>query len=233
MPWHVRDAADTSHYTLRGLFSVKYYYQKTSDNEKVEIEKELPGFNQPVVILTANAITGMKEKYLQEGFEDYLAKPIEKDELIRVCNMVFNKYKSSEPNPPEEVEELEIIGEDEPSNKEQYLRENNVDIDKALELLSDMNMYDMTISDFLSEVEEKWNNIITYKNNSDMENYAIEVHSLKSDAKYLGFTSLADISYQHELHSKENDIAFVEENFQKLECEYQKVLSIAKEYNKM
>ena len=94
-------------------------------------------------------------------------------------------------------------------------------------------MYDMTISDFLSEVEEKWNNIITYKNNSDMENYAIEVHSLKSDAKYLGFTSLADISYQHELHSKENDIAFVEENFQKLECEYQKVLSIAKEYNKM
>jgi uncharacterized membrane protein YfhO len=40
----VASRADTSHYTLRGLFSVKYYYQKTSDNEKVEIEKELPGF---------------------------------------------------------------------------------------------------------------------------------------------------------------------------------------------
>ena len=38
-----------------------------------------------------------------------------------------------------------------------------------------------------------------------MENYAIEVHSLKSDCKYLGFMTLADIAYQHELKSKEND----------------------------
>jgi CheY-like chemotaxis protein len=39
-----------------------------------------------VVALTANAITGMKEKYLSEGFDDYLAKPIEKQELTRVLN---------------------------------------------------------------------------------------------------------------------------------------------------
>ena len=38
-----------------------------------------------------------------------------------------------------------------------------------------------------------------------MSDYAIEVHSLKSDCKYLGFMKLADISYQHELKSKEND----------------------------
>ncbi|MBO5103924.1 MAG: YfhO family protein [Ruminococcus sp.] len=44
-----RDVAsrpDTSHYTLRGLFSVKYYYQRknTSDDEKPDIPSELPGF---------------------------------------------------------------------------------------------------------------------------------------------------------------------------------------------
>lgn len=43
-------------------------------------------FKTKVVVLTANAISGMKEKYLNDGFDDYLAKPIEKDELERVLN---------------------------------------------------------------------------------------------------------------------------------------------------
>ena len=50
--------------------------------------KEMDDFNTPVIALTANAITGMKEKYLSEGFNDYLSKPIEKTEL----NKVLNKY---------------------------------------------------------------------------------------------------------------------------------------------
>ena len=52
--------------------------------------KEIEGFNTPVVILTANAITGMREKYLSDGFDDYLAKPIEQLEL----NRVIKKYLS-------------------------------------------------------------------------------------------------------------------------------------------
>ena len=239
---------------------------KMSGVETFKKLREIEGFNQPVVILTANAITGMKEKYLKEGFEDYLAKPIEKDELIRVCNTIFQKYQSNQPEPPEEeeivetpiiekiepvvdvqtieeikpiemveeIEELEVIGEEEPiTNKIDYLKQNGVDLNKSIELLGDIEMYDMTINDFLSEVEEKWNNIVTYKNNSDMENYAIEVHSLKSDAKYLGFMSLADIAYQHELKSKENDLNFVLEHFTELEIEYNKALAIAKTYIKM
>lgn len=46
--------------------------------------KEISGFDIPTVALTANAISGMKEKYLEEGFDDYLAKPINKQELNKV-----------------------------------------------------------------------------------------------------------------------------------------------------
>lgn len=38
----------------------------------------------PIVILTANAIAGMRENYLSEGFDEYLSKPIDNDELKRV-----------------------------------------------------------------------------------------------------------------------------------------------------
>lgn len=52
--------------------------------------RENPDFNIPVIVLTANAISGMKEKYLSDGFSDYLSKPIDKNELERVLNKYLN-----------------------------------------------------------------------------------------------------------------------------------------------
>ena len=56
-----------------------------------KIKEEIPDFNIPTIALTANALTGMREKYLSDGFNDYLAKPINKDELNRVINEYLNK----------------------------------------------------------------------------------------------------------------------------------------------
>lgn len=61
---------------------------KMSGVETFHKLKENNSFNTPVVALTANAITGMKEKYLSEGFNDYLSKPIDKLEL----NIIMKKY---------------------------------------------------------------------------------------------------------------------------------------------
>ena len=59
---------------------------KLSGVETFKKLKENSNFSIPTVILTANAIEGMKDKYLKEGFDDYLSKPIVKDELNRVLN---------------------------------------------------------------------------------------------------------------------------------------------------
>ena len=53
--------------------------------------KENKLFNMPVVCLTANAIEGMKDNYLKEGFDDYLAKPIDRIELNRVLHTYLDK----------------------------------------------------------------------------------------------------------------------------------------------
>ena len=292
---------------------------KMSGVETLAELKKIPGFRTPVVALTANAISGMREKYLSEGFDDYLAKPIEKFEFIRVMNELLGRTPTEEIEvvspvieevktegpvrdeiivpedkipaiiPVEEnieemlgsslelsseqeviepkieeikVDKIEMLDVEEPIRDEiivpdlvpvvdidleainssvtessakvvydrTYLESNGVDVNHALELLGDMDMYNMTINDFMAEVSDKWNRIITYRDNKDMPNYAIEVHSLKSDCKYLGFMTLADISYQHELKSKENDLEFVLNNFAKLEEEYNKTYEIAKNY---
>ncbi|MCI8347682.1 MAG: response regulator [Bacilli bacterium] len=105
-----------------------------------------------------------------------------------------------------------------------------VDVEKGLELLGDMEMYNSILNDFLSGYQDRMERIEEYKNASDMQNYAIEVHSLKSDSKYLGFMKLADLAYQHEMNSKAGDITFVINNYQALIIEANKTYNIAKEY---
>ena len=134
-----------------------------------------------------------------------------------------------------ESSNIEILEYEEPvqpssTNTKEYLIQNGVDMNKALELLGDIDMYNDTIKDFYQELETKWNRIVEFKNNNDMANYAIDVHSLKSDCKYLGFMKLAEVAYQHELKSKENDLNYVINNFKQLEEEYKNVLRITTRY---
>ena len=53
--------------------------------------KEIKDFNIPVVALTANAISGMREKYLEEGFDEYLSKPIDKQELAKIIKKFLSE----------------------------------------------------------------------------------------------------------------------------------------------
>lgn len=270
---------------------------KLSGTETLAKLKEIPGFNTFTVALTANALTGMREKYIKNGFDDYLSKPIEVSELIRISNKllvndfedysVTNRVEMTEEEKKEKdkvipvednieeilgsqldlsdrssktevlehldvddkTEVLEVLDEPEiistvdvipvadlnnsahPVYDRKYLEDNGCDFNHALELLGDVSMYNSTIEDFLEEIDDKWKRIVEYKNSGDMENYSIDVHSLKSDCKYLGFMKLADIAYQHELKSKDKDISFVNSNFNELEDEYNRVVKVIRNYH--
>ncbi len=64
---------------------------KMTGSETLQKLKEIEGYHIPTIALTANAISGMKEKYISAGFDDYLSKPIDKLELNRVINEILNK----------------------------------------------------------------------------------------------------------------------------------------------
>ena len=111
-----------------------------------------------------------------------------------------------------------------------YLKQNNVDVDKSLELFGDLEIYNETFKDFLDGIDEKLTNLQKYKDLNDMPNYAIYAHSIKSDARYLGFTDVAKIALDHEMAGKGNDEHFVEKDYQNLVDATNKMIGIVKNY---
>lgn len=208
---------------------------KMNGSETLARLKKIPGFNSITIALTANALTGMREKYLNNGFNGYLSKPIDKEILIKELKrtLIESKYnftKEENSAPKEEVEEL-IVDEQNTNNYDlSYFRKNNIDIDRAIELLGDIETYNETLKDFMSKLPERMEKLQNYIKELNMFDYAISVHSLKSDCKYLGFTSFANVAYEHEMKSKENDSNFIANHFQELVIEKNKILTIIEPY---
>ncbi len=215
--------------------------------------KEDSSFNTPVVALTADAVSGAEEKYIKEGFAYYLAKPFKKDQVKTILDKVFENLNSKVHKKVDwEKEDVYVITdktidlndivsavkeenindnkiENKKLNKD-YLISCGVDMDSALELLGDMEMYNMTIETYKEDSLTRMNKLEEYLKNKDMPNYAIEVHALKSDSKYLGFMSLANIAFEHEKKSKENDYDYIKEHFEELKQEYSKYKEIMDNY---
>lgn len=110
------------------------------------------------------------------------------------------------------------------------LKENGINVDCGLELLGDLDLYNETLGDFLEEAESRLPKMEAYLKNNDMPNYAILAHSHKSDSKYLGFTKLAELSYQHEMESKANNVSFIQAHYQELVDETNRIVEIVQKY---
>lgn len=112
----------------------------------------------------------------------------------------------------------------------EFLKKNGVDLNKCLELFEDIDTYNETLKGFNTSMSKKVVQIKESLHNEDMPNYAIYVHSLKSDCKYFGFMKLANIAFEHEMASKENNITFVKEHIEELLTEVDHVQKLVNEY---
>ena len=114
--------------------------------------------------------------------------------------------------------------------KVDLLIKNNVLVNESLEFWGDMESYEESLKDFKDSFKEKLENLEYYKNNKDCSNYAIIAHSIKSEAKYLGFMKDAEVFYEHELKGKANDIDFINNNFDDLKNTISKIEKLLDEY---
>ena len=110
------------------------------------------------------------------------------------------------------------------------LKDNGVDIDNSIELLGDIETYDDILNEFVDNIEDRKNKLKEFYESNDLANYAIEVHALKSDSKYLGFVSLADMALEHQLKSEGNDMEYIKSHYSSLIEEINKVMEIVNSY---
>ena len=199
--------------------------------------KEINGFNTPVIALTADAVAGSKEKYIKQGFADYLAKPFNKENLKEKLDKIFNKKEETSEdrwkNVPKyefgtTMETLDEEIKEEINDNEKILEDADIDYKIGLENFGSTEMYKQMLQDWYNEVTEKWDRIVSNKEN--MKEYSIDVHSLKSDSKYFGFTELAKLSLDHELKSKDGDKEYISKHFNELETEYKRILEVVSKY---
>lgn len=112
----------------------------------------------------------------------------------------------------------------------EILTSNGVNVKQSLEYFGDMATYDEMLGDFLTEMENRVVELENYKAAGDMPNYAILVHAIKSDSKYLGFSHLAELALQHEMESKSGNVEFVNSNYNTLKTEIDRIIDVAQKY---
>ncbi len=117
-------------------------------------------------------------------------------------------------------------------DKQKILIESGIDVNEGIELLGDIELYEEILEEFYKQYEERLISLEKYKVVNDMTNYAILVHAIKSDSKYLGFNKLAEIALEHELKSKIKDIDYINDNYEKLLEEFKRIILVLQTYFK-
>ena len=114
-----------------------------------------------------------------------------------------------------------------------FLKQNGVDVDKGIENTMDFETYDEILLEFCDSFVQEVNKFNAYKIAGDMVNYEIIVHALKSNCRTLGFMNTGEMFYQHELASKQNDANYVNEHYNELINEVNRVYAILTKYKAM
>ena len=233
--------------------------------------KEMNDFQTPVIALTADAVAGAKNRYINEGFIDYIAKPFSREQIQEKLDVIFAQQATGEVKDDLSKQEQVDIKEDgveqeEPVKKvpidwskvpaytfdtglielpktnensqpevkidETYLTHNGIDYEKGLETFGDLETYNEMLAEWFKECQHKFKEMKECKEKNDLASYAIAVHSLKSDAKYFGFTKLAELAYEHEKEAKAQNSDYVNDNFAELEKEFFRITVVIEKYLK-
>ena len=166
---------------------------------RIRAAEDGPNRDTPFICLTADAIIGARERYIQAGFTDYLTKPVDCGALMET----LMKYL-----PPEKVTPVEA---DAPDGEEggaaddfAGLREAGVDPAVGLGYCrEDASVYRMLLEEYAKGEEEKTRSLRRYYDARDWKNYAVLVHSLKSASRMIGASALSDAAAELEAAADE------------------------------
>ena len=186
----------------------------------------------PAIMLTANAVSGARNMYLDAGFDDYLSKPVDGDVLEKLLYRFIpeHKLKSYEEN----VQEKENLTKDvdiqinESENDIQTVGSKfdekikrisgipGIDLKEGIKNCGAEDGYINVLKVFHQTAASKADEIETLYNDDDISMYTMKVHALKSSARIIGANEMSDLALKLEEAGKSGNVEFIKENTGKL-----------------
>lgn len=170
----------------------------------------------PVIALTANTISGAREMFRNEGFTEFIPKPIERAVLERVLRRVLPKsniHYGAEPVAEDSLPQEEEV----PFNPFDVLSEVGINAQIGLDYCcGDENFYLEMLRMFHGQSEAKREEIVSLYDMENWPDYAVKVHALKSTSLTIGAEELSEQAKALERAGKKEDIAYIRENHPKL-----------------
>lgn len=176
--------------------------------QAIRAMEDNPSRNIPVIALTANAVVGAKEFYLNAGFEDYLSKPIEPEKL----EDILIQYLPKELVYLTDDEEISVESDDDDNGlNEEKLTDMGINAANGLKYMGgSRSLYEKVLRDFREILHEKEEQLKSMLAKEDVSGYAIIVHALKGNARNVGADELAEEAFELEKKSKAGKLEEVE-----------------------
>lgn len=194
-----------------------------------------PNAQTPVIMLTANAIVGAKEEYIEAGFTDYLTKPIRETELLEmilkylpeelVCENGGQGIEKSQD--AQDMEQPEAGGEGaEPLQRLEQLE--GLDVKTGLTYcMNEEDFYIEMLQEFLQA--DKASQLKHFLAEEDWDNYRTTVHALKSTSLTIGAAHLSGEAKALEMAAKEGNMDYIRSHHDGVMDEYKELTDHLKE----
>ena len=194
-----------------------------------------PNAQTPVIMLTANAIVGAKEEYIEAGFTDYLTKPIRETELLEmilkylpeelVCENGGQGIEKSQD--AQDMEQPEADGEGaEPLQRLEQLE--GLDVKTGLiYCMNEEDFYIEMLQEFLQA--DKASQLKHFLAEEDWDNYRTTVHALKSASLTIGAAHLSGEAKALEMAAKEGNMDYIRSHHDGVMDEYKELTDHLKE----
>ena len=193
---------------------------------RLRADKQGINYKTPVIILTANAVAGMKQKYMEEGFNGFLSKPVQGPLLEKT----LKQYLPEELVTLTEQEQADDAEEQEQARRQVLrqavddLRLADMDLDDALQYSSGLvtDVLD-NIKGYLTDSEANRERIKKEYEAENWNDFKIHVHALKSTSRIVGAVHMAYLAEQMEKAAGSEDISYIIQNFEELIYEHEQL----------
>jgi len=177
----------------------------------------------PVVCLTADAVIGAKERYLTEGFSDYLTKPIDNYALEKMITKYLPEDKV------EKVFEEPVENDGDGFGEDAFSSLRSVGIEPKAGLRycqDDEELYRSLLAEYAYGEIEKANNLQKSYDSANWHDYSIYVHSIKSSSKMIGATALSMRAGKLEAAAEAGDVGAIKTDHDNMMEEYEVVTAV-------